>query len=92
MEAVYEWQGQYAVSSADYGPAGPFASLDEALEARDLLHVNDATVRIDCSKLTAQELADRLTCGGEGWPVRVNAEWYGYNPESDRWEWRSDGG
>jgi hypothetical protein len=84
--------GQYAVSSADYGPAGPFGSLDEALEDRELLHVTDATVEIACSLLTAQELAARLTEGGEGLPVRVNGEWFGYNPESGRFEWRPDGG
>jgi hypothetical protein len=57
-----------------------------------LLHINETTVRIDCSRLTAQELADRLTCGDEGLPIRVNEEWFGYNPETDRWELRPDGG
>jgi hypothetical protein len=92
VEAVYEWRGQYAVRSADYGPAGPFATLEEALEARGLLHVTDATVEIVCSRFTAQELADLLTEGGEGLPVRVNGEWFAYSPESGKFEWRPDGG
>jgi hypothetical protein len=92
LERVYQWQGQYAVSSADHGPAGPFATLDAALQARELLTVTDATVEITCSLLTAGELAGRLTEGGEGLPVRVNEEWFAHNPGSGRFEWRPDGG
>lgn len=78
---VYRWQDKFAVRDPDGFDSGPFATLDEALEANGLLWVNSATVCISCSLLSATQLAERLRCSDEG----------GFTLEINGQEWWCDG-
>jgi hypothetical protein len=96
-EQVYRWRGKFAFASADYGNAGPFDSLEEVLKQQDcLLGVTSATDSIWCSLMTAAEIAARLTYSGydddEHYPISVNGESWGYNPETGEFEPRPDEG
>jgi hypothetical protein len=86
VEQVYHWNGQFAIFSADLGNSGPFATLDEALADQDLLMVTSATTRIDCSLLTAKELARRLQCDEDGYQVVLNGERYAYREEAGEFQ------
>src|SRR4051812_44298077 len=56
-QKVYHWEGRFAVCSLDFGyTAGPFDSLDEALDEQNLLAVNSATVSVTCYEFSAAEL------------------------------------
>jgi hypothetical protein len=93
-ERVYRMDGKFAFASADYGNAGPFGSLEEVLKQQDcLLGITSATDSIWCSLMTAEEIAARLTYYGdddEHYPISVNGEMWGYNPETGEFEPRPD--
>jgi hypothetical protein len=86
VERVYRWRGKFAFASADNGRAGPFNTLEDALQAQDLLHVTDASTGVYCSLLTAQELAGQMTCEEDGCLVAVNGETWGYNQQAGSFE------
>lgn len=78
-EYVYCWKGQYAVMSADNGNSGPYAKLEDALTAHDLLMVTSATIGVWCSVWTARQLANRLHCEvDDGHELSLNGEDYVY--------------
>jgi hypothetical protein len=93
-ERVYRWRGKFAFASADYGNAGPFDSLEEVLKQQDcLLGVTSVTEYIWCPLMTAEEIAARLTYYGyddEHYPISVNGEPWGCNPETGKFEPRPD--
>jgi hypothetical protein len=90
VERVYRWKGKFAFSSADNGRAGPFNTLDDALEAQDLLRVTDASTSIYCSLLKGDELAGQMTCEEDGCLVTVNGEPWEYDQQAGRFEPRPD--
>jgi hypothetical protein len=80
-ETVYRWRGKFAIGSEDFGDSGPFATLDEALAEGELLTVTGATTDIQCSLLSADELAKRLRASGveDGYEIGINGETWAYH-------------
>jgi hypothetical protein len=81
-EDVYHWNGKFVVSSDDFGNSGPYSSLDEAIGKHGLLVVTSATENIDCSLLTARELAKRLSCEEDGYEIELNGEPWVYRAKA----------
>ncbi len=76
---VHAWRGKFAVSSADDCEPGPFGSLDEALKANDLLHVNSTVTSIRCTLLSDSKLAKKLICDDdEPFELWINEVQYAY--------------
>ena len=86
VERVYRWKGRFAFSSLDNGRAGPFNTLEDALQAQDLLHVTAASTSVYCSLLKAQELAGQMTCEEDGCLVTVNGDLWRYDQQAGRFE------
>lgn len=88
-ETIYEWRDTYFGLSGDfYGPAGPFDTLDEALEGLvemrqpGKIYVNGATVEIRCELWSDEELIGRLAVAPDSTPekLKVNGRvWSGHN-------------
>lgn len=78
-EQVYLWERRFAICSLDTGNAGPFGSLDEALQEQDLLTVTGATTSIHCSMLSSKELVKRLECDEDGYEIEINGESWIYH-------------
>jgi hypothetical protein len=81
-DQVYHWKGKFVSCSLDFGNAGPFTSLDEALQEQDLLTVTGATTGIQCSMLSASEIAKRLHGDEEGFEIEINGEAWVYRAEA----------
>src|SRR5262245_12894913 len=77
-ERVYHRKGKFVICSLDFGTAGPFASLDEALQEQNLLTVTGATTSIDCLMVASTELATRLECEEDGYQIEINGELWVY--------------
>jgi hypothetical protein len=77
-DEIYELNNQYAISSWDPGDAGPFATLDEALQEYDLLLVTSATISIDCPVMSDEDLARILVCDEDELKVQINGENWEY--------------
>ena len=86
VERVYRWKGRFAFSSPDNGRAGPFNTLEDALQAQHLLRVTDASTSIYCSLLKGDELAGQMTCVEDGCLVTVNDELWRYDQAAGRFE------
>ena len=77
--SVYQRQDKFAVSSSDDCQQGPFNTLDEALDANELmLHVTEVTTDVSCTMLTTQELLRKLKRHGDNLKVRLNGETWTY--------------
>jgi len=74
IESVYRWNNKFVVSSLDDCNPGPFASLENALEANALLNVNAATRRVFSSLLPTNDLAKQLRCREMGLTILINGE------------------
>lgn len=85
-DGVYRWKKKFAISSMDTGNDGPYASLDEALEAGGFLEVNEAISAIHCTMLTDEELAARLTCDEDRVRIRINGRVWVYDAKSGKFQ------
>ena len=72
-DRVYHWRGRFAVSS-DSGTAGPFDTLEAALQSQSLLHFTEATTGIVSSMLSADEVAPMLQGEWDRRGVEINGE------------------
>jgi hypothetical protein len=88
-ESVYHWKGKFAFFSLDFDNSGPYASLDEALQEHEqLLMVTSATESIDCTLLTTEELAKRLSCEGDVHEIELNGEPWVYRAKAGEFKRR----
>jgi hypothetical protein len=75
-ENVYRLGRSYCYASADVGQFGPYRWLEDALAEHALLLLTEATVGIDCTELSARQLARRCDCSDlkAGATVSLNGE------------------
>jgi hypothetical protein len=75
---VGELEGVYLVSSSDYDDAGPFESLDEALEL-EYFQIRTPNPELDASEIPLErllEIARDVVDWEEGGEIRINEERY----------------
>lgn len=83
-EEVFCLDGRFAISSLDFGNAGPFDTLEDALTERDLLEVTKATTGIECSLWSAEELARCLVCDEARTTITLNGQEWTYRRTTGR--------
>lgn len=86
-DEVYKWRDHYATST-EGEINGPFATLDEAAGAalQPLFTVTSGSTDIDCTELSAQELARRLAWDWmeDGFDLSLNGEAWVFQGEGFR--------
>lgn len=91
-ESVHSFQDFYFTTSVDYGFAGPFDRVEDALKHLGLLtkdgriRVNDATREIRCRTWTDEELIRRLDLESFDLPEALGLNDRGWTAEELRWE------
>ncbi len=74
-ERVIKFKGRYYACPSDDDVSGPYDTLEKALDATDFAWLNDTTVEIQSSELSADQIVQRLTYEGDGdHQLEINGE------------------
>ena len=74
-ECVFRWRDHYATCLSFDDPMGPFDTIRAAIRAADLNFVTPATVEIQSTELTSEEIAKLLRCQLDPpFSLRINGE------------------